>query len=62
MEKEDLTSVAKFKVIFSPPSEFQIYSWRGIPLLWIGVALYIGVVVISIFCAELQIDILPFRK
>ena len=62
LEKEDLTSVAKFKVIFSPLSEFQIHSWRGIPLLWIGVALYIGVVVISIFCAKLQIDILPFRK
>ncbi|MEQ8467274.1 hypothetical protein [Coleofasciculus sp. E1-EBD-02] len=46
-EDEHLTGFAKFKVVFIPPGILQIYSWRGIPLLWLGVAVYGGIIGIS---------------
>jgi len=56
---EDLTSFAKFQVVFTPPGTVQIYSWRGIPLIWLGVAAYLGILGISFLCAKLKIVILP---
>jgi hypothetical protein len=49
-ETEGLTDFAKFHVVFTPPGTFQIYSWRGIPLIWLGVAVYSGIIGISILC------------
>ncbi|MFB2980283.1 hypothetical protein [Microseira sp. BLCC-F43] len=61
-ETEALKGFAKFQVVFTPPSRVQISSWRGIPLIWLGVAVYAGILGISMLCAWLQIDILHFRK
>jgi hypothetical protein len=62
MEAQPSMAFAKFQVVFMPPGILQINAWRGIPLLWIGVALGIGIVGISGLFAWLQIDILSFRK
>lgn len=62
LKAENLTSFAKFQVVFTPPSMVQIYSWRGIPLIWLGVAVYLGIAGISILFAKLNIDILSFGK
>jgi hypothetical protein len=39
MEAQPSTVLAKFQVVFMPPGILEINAWRGIPLLWIGVAL-----------------------
>jgi hypothetical protein len=44
---EDLTSFAKFKVMFSPPGIVQTYSLRGVPLIWLGIAIYSVIILIS---------------
>ena len=43
---EDLTSFAKFQITFTPPGIVQSYSLRGVPLLWIGIAIY-SIILIS---------------
>lgn len=59
---EELNGFAKFQVVFTPPGMVQISSWRGIPLLWIGVALYIAIIGINILCVFFKIDVLPSDK
>lgn len=59
---EEINSIAKFQVVFTPPGMVQISSWRGIPLLWIGVALYVAIIGINILCVLLKIDILHYGK
>lgn len=46
-ESEKLPELAKFQVVFTPPADVQIFSWRGIPLAWLGAIAYAGVLVIS---------------
>lgn len=45
---------AKFQVIFSPPGAIQIHAWRGIPLVWMGVGVYIAVIAIQSFWTWFQ--------
>jgi hypothetical protein len=59
MEAETLTAFAKFQIVFMPPGILQIDAWRGIPLTWIGLAVGVGIVGVSILSAWLQIDLLP---
>ena len=61
MGTETLPNLAKFKVVFSPPVSFQIYSWRGIPLLWLGLAVGIAIVGISVLFAWFAINLFPVR-
>ncbi|MEQ9622348.1 hypothetical protein [Coleofasciculus chthonoplastes] len=48
-EDEHITGFAKFKVAFIPPGMLQVYSWRSIPLLWLGLAVYGGIIGMSMF-------------
>jgi hypothetical protein len=48
-------SIAKFQVVFTPPATVKIYSWRGIPLLWLAVSVYLVILAIStypMFCVH----------
>jgi hypothetical protein len=60
LTSEEINGFAKFQVIFTPPSTVEIYSWRGIPLVWLGSAVYAAIIGINILCAWLKIDILTF--
>ncbi|WP_299492709.1 hypothetical protein [Acaryochloris sp. IP29b_bin.137] len=46
---------AKFQLLFSPPGVIQIFSWRGIPLVWLSVGVYIATVAIQYFLAWFQL-------
>ncbi|HLO88623.1 MAG TPA: hypothetical protein VK203_26935 [Nostocaceae cyanobacterium] len=61
LEAEHLTSLAKFQVVFIPPAKIQIYSWRGIPLIWLGITVYVAIIVISLLAARL-LPYLPFLQ
>jgi hypothetical protein len=60
-EPQNLPAIAKFKVVFTPPGAVAIYSWRGIPLIWLGVAVYAVIIGISVLCERFQIDFLFIR-
>lgn len=44
---DDLTSFAKFQIAFAPPGIVQIYSLRGVPFVWLGIAIYSIILLIS---------------
>jgi hypothetical protein len=62
LENKGLKKLAKFQVMFVQPGSLQIASWRGISVLWIGIAVYSGIIGISFLYIWLKIDILPFGK
>jgi hypothetical protein len=47
-QAEDFTSFAKFHITFTPPGIVQIYSLRGVPFVWLGIAIYSIIILISI--------------
>ncbi|MEM9165059.1 MAG: hypothetical protein AAGC54_18570, partial [Cyanobacteria bacterium P01_F01_bin.4] len=47
-QPDNLEKLAKFQVAFAPPGTVQIQSWRGIPLLWLGIATAIVVLTFSV--------------
>ena len=53
LENDYSTELAKFQVVFVPPGSVEIYSWRGIPIVWLGVAVYTLVISISFLFTRL---------
>ncbi len=45
---DGLTALAKFQVVFAPPGTVEIKSWRGIPLQWLVLVVYMSIMGISI--------------
>lgn len=44
---EDFTSFAKFNITFTPPGIVHSYSLRGVPFVWLGIAIYSIIILIS---------------
>jgi hypothetical protein len=42
------TALAKFQVVLAPPGTVEIKSWRGIPLKWLALAVYMSIMGISV--------------
>lgn len=62
LESKESIRFAKFQVVFTPPGMIQIYSWRGIPLIWLGASVYLTIIAMNILCVLLKIDIFPSGK
>ena len=48
-DSTDSLYLAKFQVVFTPPATVKIYSCSGIPLLWLGVGVYLVIIGISTY-------------
>ena len=62
IDVESLPNLAKFKAVFSPPVSVKIYSFRGVPLLWLGLFVGITIVGISLLLGWFPIDLLPITN
>jgi hypothetical protein len=58
-EVDPSTAFAKFQVVFAPPGTVEIKSWRGIPLKWLAVAIYLSIMGMSILVTMVAIQLSP---
>jgi hypothetical protein len=61
LEAENATPLAKFQVIFTPPGTLKINSWRGIPLIGLGVTVYSMICIMS-YLVGFVLNLLPLKS
>jgi hypothetical protein len=58
-EADRSTALAKFQVVLAPPGTVEIKSWRGIPLKWLALAVYVSIMGMSILGTMVKIQLPP---
>jgi hypothetical protein len=53
-DAEDSMQFAKFGVAFTPPGVVQIDSWMSIPIVWLGIAVYMMISLASLYQIALK--------
>jgi hypothetical protein len=56
---DNSTALAKFQIVLAPPGTVEIKSWRGIPLKWLAVAVYLSILGVSILVTMLEMRLAP---